>query len=459
MGLFSRIARAFQPAPSPSSPPAPPSAGGFQLLARGSYEDEQKRETVAAPPYIRTLSDWDVDTVKAALDAHEKGIFSQSGLLWQWMQRDPRLRTVMGVRTSGLPRLPLTFEAAEHDPPEEEATLAADRLEAEWYRSFPESTLRKLHGIAVGMGLVVARIGWKVGRYGYWWPKLQVWPPEAIRWDETGQCFYAMTRQGGEVKVESGNGEWLLWMPDGERGFQLGAVMALALPVLISDLLTGDAVNLADAYGHPVRKAIVPRGASTTEKNTYLANLAALGRETSSILCQKNLDGSGFDFEFVTLESGGTVAVIEEGLDRADLAKSTVILGQSLTTDVADSGSRALGDVHKEIKAEILAADAEGFSTVVWNQVVRWWAKYNFGKKRLAPTPHWEAKPPKDMGAEADAHVKATAAITAIEAALAGTPKKLDRLKYLEALDLPLVDVDPALAAAAPAPKAKGGVS
>lgn len=442
MGFFSRAAdfltRAFRPA-SPIR-----SLGGWQRLSSGAYGDEEKEKHAAAVPFIRTLSDWDVDTVKAALDAHERGTFSQSGLLWQWMQRDPRLRTVMNVRVSGIPRLPLTFEAAEHDPPEAEATLAKDRLEEGWYGSFPESLVRKLLGVAVGMGVVVARVTWHVGRYGYWWPRLTVWPPEALRWDDTLRCFYAQTRAGGEVVVTPGDGEWFVWQPDGDRGFQLGAVMALALPVLITDLLTGDTVNLADAYGHPVRKAIVPRGASTTEKNNFLANLTALGRTTSSILCQKNLDGSGFDFEFVTLSTGETIAVIEEGLDRADIAKSTVILGQSLTTEVGDSGSRALGDVHQEIKGEILTADAEGFATALTAQVLRWWAKYNFGKKRLAPSPHWEAKPPEDLGATADAHVKATQAITALEGVLKGTGKKLNRLKYLEPLDLPLDDEAPA---------------
>ena len=47
-------------------------------------------------------------------------------------------------------------------------------------------------------------------------------------------------------------------------------------------------------------------------------------------------------------------------IEMADRQADIAILGQSLTTDVADSGSRALGDVHKGVRQDVIEAVAGG---------------------------------------------------------------------------------------------------
>ena len=43
-------------------------------------------------------------------------------------------------------------------------------------------------------------------------------------------------------------------------------------------------------------------------------------------------------------------------LDRADRYCDILVLGQTLTTEVGASGSRALGDVHSGVKHEVIEA-------------------------------------------------------------------------------------------------------
>jgi phage gp29-like protein len=341
-------------------------------------------------PLLRTLTDWDIDAVLAAVDAHERGEFQQSGLLWLWMQRDPRLKTVLDVRTGGLPALPFTVDAATATPSSEELALAA-LLEDRWFDLFPESTIRALLKTAIGMGVAVARVEWASDERGHWWPRLVVWPGDEVRWDDPSSVYRVQTRQESEVPVVPGNG-WLLWEPHGARSFQAGAVISLALPCLITSFDWRDWVNYNDAYGRPIRKAIVPRGATTAAKDDFFDNLDELGRAESTILCEQNLDGSGFNFEFVT-PGGPTIDTFEKSIAQADKDKSTVILGQTLSTDVASSGSLALGDVHKEIKAEKIRADANGLATVLREQILKPWAAYNFGLRDAAPWPRWKTDP------------------------------------------------------------------
>lgn len=454
MGFFSRVAQWFvaPPEPAPSrraafrSKPTKdryPSVSGLSILPRKATPYEEKKKTrvpsEASPPYIQTVSTWDIQSALSAVNEHERGNMNRSGLLWKWMMRDDRLKTVMNVRCSGLSALPFEVLPASDvaAPPDE--VKAATQLKAGWKSSFPDDTIRAMLRLSVGMGVVVGRISWHAGKFGYWWPKITLWPEESIRYDDAGRCWWAQTREGGEARVTPGDGHWFLWEPDGARGWQLGAVMALALPVLITAFDWQDWVNFNDAHGRPIRKVMVPRGASPDEVATFLANVKALGRTTSSIVCRRQLTpNDDFGFEYVTPTSQGIVDTFIKSIDAANAAKATLILGQTLTTDAASGGNRALGDVHQQIKNQILQADAEGLANALGAQVIHWWAIYNLGRASLAPRPHWQASLPADLTAKAQTLSALAKAAQDLETALIGTDKQLDKVALLEEAGIPM---------------------
>ncbi len=168
-----------------------------------------------------------------------------------------------------------------------------------------------------------------------------------------------------------------------------------------------------------------------------MENLQALDRIVNTILCEKNTDGSGFDFDFVTADMKG-VDSIERSLEQANKGKAILINGQSLTTDVVATGALSLGRVHQEIKAQIMASVANSFATDYRAQVLKPMAYYNHGSARLAPWVEWDVRPPVDLKAQAESHVATCQAVTALEPILAKTEKELEILAYLEPLDLPL---------------------
>ena len=76
-----------------------------------------------------------------------------------------------------------------------------------------------------------------------------------------------------------------------------------------------------------------------------------------------------------------------------------VILGQTLTQRGSEDGrgSRALGEVHQEVRFEKVAADARDLMSVINDQLLRWLFLFNFGPD--VPTPHWTIAldPPEDL--------------------------------------------------------------
>lgn len=444
-GLSLSVAQSAPPLPVPSrfgSRAQQRAVAAYSVLPKKGHVlgSSGKLPVRASPPYIQTLSEWDTDSVLAALDEHARGEFSTSGLLWQWMARDDRMQTVLRVRRAGLTTLPFSLVPASKDKktasPQEQR--AVDLFQDEWARCVPETFIRGMVDRAVGMGVAVARVSWVTGKYGFWWPRLAVWPAEAVRWDDTRRCYLARSRSGQESRVTPGSG-WILWEPDGARGFQLAAVLCLALPCLITSFDWRDWVNYNEAFGRPVRKATVPKGATTTVKNTFLANLRALGRTTSSILCEKNLDGSGFDFEFVTPQ-GDVTATFEKSIDRSDKAKATVILGQTLTTDVQSAVGMAPTDVRQNVKGQVIEADAESLATCLREQLLQPMALYNLGASALAPWPTWDTKPPADKAKDAAADKSVGDAVTSLSAGFRGSGYRLDKRTYLEQKGIPMLE-------------------
>jgi hypothetical protein len=91
-------------------------------------------------------------------------------------------------------------------------------------------------------------------------------------------------------------------------------------------------------------------------------------------------------------------------MDIADKACDILMLGQTLTTDVGASGSRALGDVHASVRSDILQAVATWVSGIYTNQLIPAIVTLNFGKVASEDLPYatLEIPVPKDQKAIAE---------------------------------------------------------
>jgi len=66
-------------------------------------------------------------------------------------------------------------------------------------------------------------------------------------------------------------------------------------------------------------------------------------------------------------------------MDIADRACDILMLGQTLTTDVGSSGSRALGDVHASVRGDVLQGVATWIAGIITTQLIPAIVRMNFG--------------------------------------------------------------------------------
>ncbi len=433
MPLLERIARAIFPATGRAAP-----------VARALAPAPIPASAVKTAPLISTLSEWDLDAVTTAIDAHERGEFEQSAKLAQYCKRQASVLAPLRVRRDALAALPFTMEPADTTP---EGKRAADLFAARWPECFPEWAISGILESGVLLGFAVAQVRW-ISDGGLWWPRLDVWPSDAIRYyDERGQ-WVALDREGEETPIDD-SGAWFLYLPAGPRSFQGGAILAVGVQALLEIFAERDHVNFNEAASTILRRANVPRNVTQAEKDSFSSQLRQLGRTSTTLVCDQALDGSQFGFELLAPDTKALDTFKVAG-EIAALKISRVLLGNTLTTGTASNGNRALGEVHAGTQAALTRSDAESLSTALRDQVLRAWAAWNFGDADLAPWPRWQTAPPADQSELAQQVGRVGYSIGAARASLAGTGIKLDVAALLERTGIPYVpgdDVPPALAA------------
>ncbi len=119
-----------------------------------------------------------------------------------------------------------------------------------------------------------------------------------------------------------------------------------------------------------------PAGSSADEKNLALQTAEAVNDETAVAIAET------FVVELLEHARQGGVGIykaLAEGYANSEVSK--IVLGQVLTSAGSDegSGSRALGEVHNEVRAEKIGVDAQSLMRVVNEQVIGPFVTLNFG--------------------------------------------------------------------------------
>ncbi|MBI2392808.1 MAG: DUF935 family protein [Deltaproteobacteria bacterium] len=399
-------------------------------------------------PSVVWKNDWAKAEVDDALRSHELGHFMSAAMLADAMTRDDTFDAVLGTRVLGLLGLPRRVDPSNEADPRRSKKVAR-AIDAQFDRIFPRSTLAELLRCGVLLGFALAQIIWHSNDDGTeWTPELQVWHPSFVYYRQDLRAFFAITTDG-PVRIEPGNGQWLLYTPFGtDRGWMSGAIRSVSIPWLARAYAWRDWQRWSELYSMGVRKAIAPASADAEDKERFFSQVAALGSETTVLLTQA-LSGEKFDLDVLWPNSAGSADGFERLMNKCESRMAIRLLGQNLTTEVT-SGSLAAARVHENVKMDIIAFDGRTLSEDLRAQVLVPYCRFNVpGGGALAPLLGWKTTPTEDRKNEADTALAAAQALAAL--VQAGVP--LDVRAYAQRFGLPLVaptEPDPGASAGAP---------
>ena len=145
-----------------------------------------------------------------------------------------------------------------------------------------------------------------------------------------------------------------------------------------------DWVVFCEVYGMPLRLGKYDQGASEADKDALEIAVRTLGSDAAGIISKST------EIEFLTAGSGSVSCDIYENLARfANKEMSKAILGATLTADSDGKGSYALGNVHNDVRIDLINADCRAIAATVRSQLIRPWVGFNYG---------WDTPVPKYSG-------------------------------------------------------------
>jgi phage gp29-like protein len=226
--------------------------------------------------------------------------------------------------------------------------------------------------------------------------------PRATRWvnpklygypDRSGQADRLMLKAealGGRGAGSREQGEnWVEFLPDKflvavakqKSGHPAGAALLqpLAFFWAASNFAWEWFLNFGQLFGQPIRWANYARTADADTITKIEAMLANMGSAAWAAFPE------GTTIQLLEAVKASAEGPQERLINAVDRICDILVLGQTLTTDVGNSGSRALGTVHAGVLSDREQAVCRFAARVLNSQLIPAWSRLNFGDDAECP--------------------------------------------------------------------------
>ncbi len=181
----------------------------------------------------------------------------------------------------------------------------------------------------------------------------------------------------------------------------LGLGNRLFWPVYFKRQGVGFWMAALEKFGQPTVIGSYPVGATNDQLLVLEAALAAVSSDTGVMYPE------GMAVQLLEATRAGSFDTYQTLARYMDDEISKIVLGETLSTNAGQNGSRALGEVHNQVRLEITKADADSLSGTMNATLVRWIVELNApGYAGPLPRIWWEVAEGEDLNARAERDVK-----------------------------------------------------
>jgi phage gp29-like protein len=332
----------------------------------------------------------DIDTltprhVKQMLLAAEGGDLSaQSELFERMEEKDGELDALLRTRKAGVARLRFDIQPADASDAARRAAGLCHHI-VEQIPDLRQAVLDLLD--AVPKGLSILEIQWQTDRTA-WRPARLLYRPQ--RWfqpaeePENPTGLRLRTDDGQRVPLNPLN--FVVHRVKARSGFcaRTGLLRACVRAFVVRHFAWKDWMAFAELYGTPPRigwlREEVPW--DSDEARELWHAVRALGMDAAAVMREGNR------IEVLDTRAVGEGTVFERILDRAGRELKLAVLGQTLTSGGEEGGSYALGQVHNQVRWDLIEADALALGHTLSEQLLGPVVRLNLGPDY--PVPKWQ---------------------------------------------------------------------
>lgn len=261
----------------------------------------------------------------------------------------------------------------EEDPRSVAAAEAFNRT----MKRLPWDRITRMMLMASFYGYAVAEIMWGVRDGLFDIVGIKVRHARRFRYDEDDRLrMLTPSTSQGELLPERKFWVHAVGASDDDQPYGMGLAHWLYWPTLFKRNGIRFWNIFLDKYGTPTAKGTYPRGSNATDINKLLMALQAIATDSGFVLPE------GMAVELLSAAKSGTADFHQLCL-YMDAAISKVVLSQTMTTD--NGSSRSQGEVHADVKLEVVKTDADDLTDSFTASAARWWTDFNFGEDVAAP--------------------------------------------------------------------------
>lgn len=214
----------------------------------------------------------------------------------------------------------------------------------------------------------------------------QFWNSKEIRIQTDRSQFWGVSTFPGKFVVHH---------PQTKSGNPLRATMvhAVTLPWLFKNLSAADWLAFSEVYGTPWRWAEYTDSVVDADRTTAQDMLENMSADLAASL--------PVGVQLKTYQASGTGETYREQIAWAERKMSILYLGQTLTTELGDTGSRAAAQVHEGVRKDICIADIAAERRTIERQIFRFMLNLKFPNKPM-PLPRFCRELPERRDVETE---------------------------------------------------------
>lgn len=218
---------------------------------------------------------------------------------------------------------------------------------------------------AIGHGFACLEIQWQM-LGTEWLPKSITHRPQSWFQSDKATRTEIRYRDGSMDGAQLWPFGWITHIHKAKSGYlsRAGLHRVLAWPFLFKNYSVRDLAEFLEIYGLPLRLGTYPSGASDDEKATLLRAVAQIGHDAAGIIPE----GMMIDFKEAAKGASDPFEFMVEWCERI---QSKVILGGTLTSQAdGKTSTNALGNVHNEVRHDLMMSDARQLSGTLTRDLV-----------------------------------------------------------------------------------------
>ena len=253
---------------------------------------------------------------------------------------------------------------------------------------------------AIGKGFAVSEIIWKYKNGMVVVDEIKSREQKKFFWDHEDK-FKVMT-------IENPNGEelplnkFIIHRYKARSGHpsKAGIMRVISWMYLFKNYTVKDWVAFAEVYGMPLRLGKYNAGASDDDKQALQLALVMLGSDAAGIVPE------GTEIKFIEASKVSSLNVYESLANFCNKEMSKAILGQTLTTDIGENGSRAAATVHDGVRHDLVESDCKALARTIRNDLIKPLVLFNFGSYYMDRAPYlkFNYEEPEDVEKNANTY-------------------------------------------------------